>query len=106
MKKKANRETLEAQALHYQEEINQTLSDLKETAKTRGSQLLLAGGVLAGGYLLYSLLSSSDKAEKKSKPKEEGSALGGVITSYALALALSLAKDKILAYLEEERGNG
>lgn len=102
--KKQNREVLEAQAQNYQEEINQTLSDLKETAKTRGSQLLVAGGILAGGYLLYSLLSGSDKSDKKSRVKDEkeGSALGSVVTSYALALALSLAKDKILEYLEKE----
>ena len=50
MNKKPNREELEAQAQNVQEEINQTLTELKETAKTRGSQLLIAGGGLAGGY--------------------------------------------------------
>ncbi|MEY4382728.1 MAG: hypothetical protein RI995_270 [Bacteroidota bacterium] len=107
MSQKPNREALEAKAQNYQEEINQTLTDLKETAKERGSQLLIAGGVLAGGYLLYSLLSGSSKKEKKAKSEEkEGSAIGSVLTSYAVALALSLAKDKLLEYLNREEGKG
>ncbi len=105
MSQKPNRDELEAKAQSYQEEITQTLTDIKETAKVRGGQLLIAGGVVLGGYLLYSLLSGSDKKEKKSKEKEEskdGSALGSVVASYALALALSLAKDKLLEYLDKE----
>ncbi|MEY2792894.1 MAG: hypothetical protein RJA76_886 [Bacteroidota bacterium] len=104
MSQKPNREALEAKAQSYQEEITQTISDIKETAKVRGGQILLAGGVLAGGYLLYTLLSGSDKKEKKAKEKDEskeGSALGSVVASYALAIALSLAKDKLVEYLEK-----
>lgn len=111
MSQKPNRDELEAKAQTYQEEINQEITDLKDTVKSRGTQLLIAGGVVAGGYLLYSLLSGSDKKEKKSKSSEEskeGSALGSVLASYALAIALSLAKDKLLEYLEEnsEEGKG
>jgi hypothetical protein len=45
---------------------------------------------LAGGYLLYSVFSGS---------KKKGSFVGDAIKSYALALALSYAKDLLLDYL-------
>ena len=50
----------------------------------------VAGGILAGGYLLYSVFSGS---------KKKGSFVGDAIKSYALALALSYAKDLLLDYL-------
>lgn len=107
MSQKPNRDELEAKAQTYQEEINQEITDITETVKSRGTQMLIAGGVVAGGYLLYSLLSGSDKKEKKSKSEDskEGSAFGSVLASYALAIALSLAKDKLLEYLEKEGSN-
>lgn len=103
MSQKPNREELEAQAQTFQNELNQSIEDLKETAKVRGTQILVAGAVVAGGYLLYSILSGSDKKEKKEKSEssKEGSAIGSVLTSYAIAIALSLAKDKLMEYLDK-----
>ncbi|RVU25546.1 hypothetical protein EOJ36_03775 [Sandaracinomonas limnophila] len=102
MSQKPNREELEAQAQTFQNELNQSIEDLKETAKVRGTQILVAGAVVAGGYLLYSLLSGSDKKEKNEKSEsKEGSAIGSVLTSYAIAIALSLAKDKLMEYLDK-----
>ena len=53
---KGKREKLEMQAQAYQQELTEKVDELKETAKVRGGQILLAGGILAGSYLLYSLL--------------------------------------------------
>ena len=44
--------------------------------------MLIAGGIVAGGYLLYSMFSGS---------KKKGSFVSDAIKSYALALALSYA---------------
>jgi hypothetical protein len=52
--------------------------------------MLVAGGIVAGGYLLYSLFSGS---------KKKGSFVSDAIKSYALAFALSYAKDLLLDYL-------
>ena len=52
--------------------------------------MLVAGGIVAGAYLLYSTFSGS---------KKKGSIVGDAIKSYALALALSYAKDLLVDYL-------
>jgi len=97
---KEKREELELQAEVYQQELTEKVDELKEKAKVRGSQILLVGGVLAGSYLLYSLLSDSDKKNNKESSQQESSLLGSALKSYAIALALSLAKDKIMDYLD------
>ncbi|MFM6948051.1 MAG: hypothetical protein ACKOWQ_03460 [Aquirufa sp.] len=97
---KEKREKLEIQAQAYQQELTEKVDELKETAKVRGGQILLAGGILAGSYLLYSLLSGSDKKNKKESVQNESSFLGSAIKSYAFAFALSLAKDKLIEYLD------
>jgi len=58
--------------------------------KKVGNQLLVAGGIVAGAYLIYSAFSGS---------KKKGSFVGDAIKSYALALALSYTKDLLLDYL-------
>jgi hypothetical protein len=83
---KAKRDELESQAAAIQEDISETVTEYKKV----GNQILIAGGILAGGYLLYSVFSGS---------KKKGSFVGDAIKSYALALALSYAKDLLLDYL-------
>ena len=83
---KEKREELESQAAAIQEDISETVTEYKKV----GNQILIAGGILAGGYLLYSVFSGS---------KKKGSFVGDAIKSYALALALSYAKDLLLDYL-------
>jgi hypothetical protein len=96
---KEKREQLEVQAHAYQQELTEKVQELKQTAKVRGGQILLVGGILAGSYLLYSLLAGSDKKSKKECKAQESSFLGSALKSYAIALALSLAKDKLIQYL-------
>ena len=86
------REELESQAAEIQEKLTETVTEYKKV----GNQMLIAGGIVAGAYLLYSTFSGS---------KKKGSIVGDAIKSYALALALSYAKDLLLDYLaslEEE----
>jgi hypothetical protein len=84
---KEKREELESQAALLQEDISETVTEYKKV----GNQMLIAGGIVAGAYLIYSAFSSSKK--------KGGSFVGDAIKSYALAVALSYAKDLILDYL-------
>jgi hypothetical protein len=92
------RAELEAKAEIFKADIAEEISDMKQIAKERGMQIAVVGGVLAASYLLYSLFSGSDK--KESSSKDESSFLGSALKSYAVALALGLAKDKLMAYLQ------
>lgn len=88
---------LEAKASAYQTELVEEIADIKQVAKERGGQILLAGGILAGAYLLYTMFSdSSKKSEKK-----ESSFIGNALASYAVGIALSLAKDQLVDYLKK-----
>ena len=84
---------LEAEAANFENKIGEQIADIKQVAKEEGTQIL-------GAYLLYSLFSGSDKSEKKSE-KKESSFLGNAITSYAVGIALSLAKDQLVDYLRK-----
>ena len=92
------RAALEAKAEIVKADIAEEISDIKQIAKERGMQVAVVGGVLVASYLLYSLFSGSDK--KESDEKHESSFLGSALKSYAVALALGLAKDKLMAYLQ------
>jgi hypothetical protein len=89
---KEKRAELESQVAEIQEQLTETVTEYKKV----GNQMLIAGGIVAGGYLLFSMFSGS---------KKKGSFVSDAIKSYALALALSYAKDLLLDYLaslEEE----
>lgn len=92
------RKALELQANEVQSNISTEMDDLKKIAKERGNQILIAGGIIAGSYLIYSLFSGS--GESKKEAKNESSFLGSAIKSYLLAVALSMAKDKLVDYLK------
>ena len=83
---KEKRAELESQAAEIQEQLTETVTEYKKV----GNQMLIAGGIVAGGYLLYSMFSDS---------KKKGSFVSDAIKSYALALALSYAKDLLIDYL-------
>jgi hypothetical protein len=83
---KEKRAELEIQAAAIEEQLTETVTEYKKI----GNQMLIAGGIFAGGYLLYSMFSGS---------KKKGSFVGDAIKSYALALALSYAKDLLVDYL-------
>jgi hypothetical protein len=87
------RKELENQAAALEGQLTETVTEYKKVS----NQLLIAGGIIAGGYLLYSAFSG---------PKKKSSFVSGAIKSYALALALSYAKDLLVDYLaslEQER---
>ena len=97
------RKALEVQANEVKSNISLELADVKNRAKERGNQILIGGGIVAGSYLIYSLFSGG--SESKKEEKNESSFLGSAIKSYILAVALSMAKDKLVEYLrnlEEE----
>ena len=83
---KEKRAELEIQAAAIEEQLTETVTEYKKI----GNQMLIAGGIFAGGYLLYSMFSGS---------KKKGSFVGDAIKSYALALSLSYAKDLLVDYL-------
>ncbi len=96
---------LEAEAAQFEDKIGEQIADIKQVAKEKGTQILVAGAVVAAAYLLYSLLSSDQSKSEKKSEKKESSFLGNAITSYAVGIALSLAKDQLVDYLrrlEEE----
>ncbi len=103
-REKSKKEVLLAQAESYEKELSEEVGEIKQQIKEKGSQVLLIGGVLLGSYLLYSLLSGSEK-KSKVEDKEGGSFIGGAIKSYAIALALSLAKDKLVEFLSQLEEN-
>ncbi len=84
---KEKRAELESQVAEIQEQLTETVTEYKKV----GNQMLIAGGIVAGGYLLFSMFSGS---------KKKGSFVSDAIKSYALAIALSYAKDLLLDYLE------
>lgn len=92
------RKALEIQANEVKSTISLEIDDLKKIAKERGNQILIAGGIMAGSYLIYSLFSGNDSSKKVEKMK--GSFLGSAVKSYLLAVALSMAKDKLVDYLK------
>jgi hypothetical protein len=92
------RKALEEQAKEAKSNISLEIDDLKKIAKERGNQILIAGGIMAGSYLIYSLFSGGGDSEREEK--NESSFLGSAIKSYLLAVALSMAKDKLVDYLK------
>ena len=103
MNPKNKRAALQAKAKDYQQALNEKVEALKTGAKEKGGHILLGAGILAGGYLLYHLLGGSDHKKKEKVSEESG--LGNTLSSLALALALSIAKEKLLEYLEEKDQN-
>ena len=92
------RKALEVQAHEVKSNISLEMDDLKKTANERINQILIAGGIMAGSYLIYSLFSGSNQSKKDEN--NESSFLGSAIKSYLLAVALSMAKDKLVEYLK------
>jgi hypothetical protein len=95
------RKALEVQADEVKSNISLEMDDLKKIAKERGNQILIAGGIIAGSYLIYSLFSGNNQTKKEDqREKNEGSFIGSALKSYLVAIALSMAKDKLVDYLK------
>jgi hypothetical protein len=97
----------EAQA--YKKTIDGQVNDLKTEAARVGTTALIVGTALAGVYVLFSLLTSDSKEEKKIKKientnlpvvvkKEKGgeSWIVSSIKGYIATFILAFAKDKIM----------
>jgi hypothetical protein len=97
----------EAQA--YKKTIDGQVNDLKTEAARIGTTALIVGTALAGVYVLFSLLTSDSKEEKKIKKmentnlpvviKKEKSGESWIISSikgYIATFILAFAKDKIM----------
>ena len=61
------RKALEVQANEVKSNISLEMDDLKKIAKERGNQILIAGGIVAGSYLIYSLFSGGSESKKEEK---------------------------------------
>jgi hypothetical protein len=97
----------EAQA--YKKTIDGQVNDLKTEAARIGTTALIVGTALAGVYVLFSLLTSDSKEEKKVKViennnlpvvvKKEKSGESWIVSSikgYIATFILAFAKDKIM----------
>jgi hypothetical protein len=97
----------EAQA--YKKTIDGQVNDLKTEAARIGTTALIVGTALAGVYVLFSLLTSESKEEKKIKVvenknlpvvvKKDKSGDSWIISSikgYIATFVLAFAKDKIM----------
>jgi hypothetical protein len=97
----------EAQA--YKKTIDGQVNDLKTEAARIGTTALIVGTALAGVYVLFSLLTSDSKEEKKIKKmentnlpvviKKEKSGDSWIVSSikgYIATFVLAFAKDKIM----------
>ena len=100
----------EAQA--YKKTIDGQVNDLKTEAARIGTTALIVGTALAGVYVLFSLLTSDSKEEKKIKKvensnlpvvvKKDKSGDSWVVSSikgYIVAFVMAIAKDKIMEAL-------
>lgn len=92
------RRALELHVKEVKSNISAELVDLKKIASDRGNQILITGGILVGSYLIYSLF--SENVQSKKKDKNESSFISSAIKSYLVAVALSMAKDKLVEYLK------
>jgi hypothetical protein len=97
----------EAQA--YKKTIDGQVNDLKTEAARIGTTALIVGTALAGVYVLFSLLTSESKEEKKikvvenknlpvvvKKDKSGDSWIVSSIKGYIATFVLAFAKDKIM----------
>ena len=100
----------EAQA--YKKTIDGQVNDLKTEAARIGTTALIVGTALAGVYVLFSLLTSDSKEDKKIKKvenlnlpvvvKKDKSGDSWVVSSikgYIVAFVMAIAKDKIMEAL-------
>ena len=100
----------EAQA--YKKTIDGQVNDLKTEAARIGTTALIVGTALAGVYVLFSLLTSDSKEEKKikkvensnlpvvvKKDKSGDSWIVSSIKGYIVAFVMAIAKDKIMEAL-------
>jgi hypothetical protein len=92
----------------YKEAIEDQVSDLKDNAIRFGIQGLIFGGVALGTYFLVRAFSKKEKSEKKSKGEVSDPKMGfassifASIQGYIASFILSIAREKIIEYLENK----
>ncbi len=100
---KANRRDLESRLNSIEKELDTEVDEISGTLKKGVKTALIAGGVLAGGYLLLSLLSGDDENEEEEEIKNKpGESLTSILASIGAAVALEAGKDWLEDYLEKE----
>jgi hypothetical protein len=76
--------------------------------KSIGKNALIIGGIVLGGYALSRIFSSNDKEDDDDEAilpqpkKEESSFVGAAIKGMATTLILTLIKDKLLDFIEQQ----
>jgi|GEM_PF-2936536 len=75
--------------------------------KSIGKNALIIGGIVLGGYALSRIFSTNDKEDDEdallAEPKkEESSFVGAAIKGMATTLLLTLIKDKLLDFIEQQ----
>ncbi len=103
------KQELHKEAQAYKKTIDGQVDDLKTEAARIGTTALIVGTALAGVYVLFSLLTSDSKEDKKIKKientnlpvviKKEKSGESWVISSikgYIATFILAFAKDKLM----------
>lgn len=108
-KSSERKQELHKEAQAYKKTIDGQVNDLKTEAARIGTTALIVGTALAGVYVLFSLLTSDSKEEKKIKKientnlpvviKKEKSGDSWIVSSikgYIATFVLAFAKDKIM----------
>ena len=103
------KQELHKEAQAYKKTIDGQVNDLKTEAARIGTTALIVGTALAGVYVIFSLLTSDSKEEKKTKKvensnlpvvvKKDKSGDSWVVSSikgYIATFVLAFAKDKIM----------
>ena len=103
------KQELHKEAQAYKKTIDGQVNDLKTEAARIGTTALIVGIALASAYVLFSLLTSDSKREKKTKKiqntnlpvvineeKSGDSWLVSSIKGYIATFVLAFAKDKII----------
>ncbi len=101
------REKLLSSTNKYKQALEGQISDLKENAMKVGIQALVFGGVAIGTYLLVKAFQKKPTSPAASAPSSSlpasttfTSTLFASIQSYIISFLLSIAREKITAYLE------
>ena len=112
------KQELHKEAQAYKKTIDGQVNDLKTEATRIGTTALVVGTVLAGVYVLFSLITSDSKEEKKmkrvestnlpviiKKEKSEDSWIVSSIKGYIASFILAFAKDKIMEAISALKEN-
>ena len=100
----STRKSLESKLTSIEKELNSEVSEISEQVINGTKTALIAGGILAGGYLLYSLFSGEEEEENEREDKilQPGESVTSIVASLGAAIALEAGKEWLEDYLEKE----